>query len=342
MVSSRAIGVLLLISLCSIGPGGCEMVVLRPAGYVAVQQAQLVVISTLLMLLIIVPVIVLTLVFAWRYRESNTAAPYTPDWDHSIQLELVIWAAPLLIIIALGALTWIGTHTLDPYRSLKRIDASRPLSIEAEPLNIEVVALDWKWLFIYPDHGIAVVNEVAAPVDIPIRFRITASSVMNSFFIPALAGQIYAMPSMATTLHAIINRPGEFEGFSANYSGAGFSDMRFKFLGVSAGEFDRWLQKAKASRDELTRDAYLELERPTSRDPVRRYGTVTSDLFDLVVNRCVDRRMLCTRHMMMGGRPEPASPRARESIALAMSADTAVCRADSSLAGTLSSPVYRD
>ena len=321
---------------------GCDMVVLRPSGYVAAQQGQLVVLSTLLMLLIIVPVIVLTLVFAWRYRESNTAALYTPDWDHSIQLELVIWAAPLLIIIALGALTWIGTHTLDPYRPLTRIDSSRPLSFEAEPLNIEVVALDWKWLFIYPDHGIAVVNELAAPVDIPIRFKITASSVMNSFFIPALAGQIYAMPSMETTLYAVINQPGEFEGFSANYSGAGFSDMRFKFRGVNAGEFDRWLQKAKASKDELTRDAYLQLEKPSEREPVRRYAAVAPDLFDLVVNRCVDRKKPCVRHMMMGGRPQPAASATRESIALSLGLDAVVCRVDNSAAGALLPSVYRD
>jgi len=344
MVSSRAIGFLRPLSLsCAAMLAGCDMVVLRPSGYVAAQQGQLVVLSTLLMLLIIVPVIVLTLVFAWRYRESNTKAPYTPDWDHSVQLELLIWAAPLLIIIALGALTWIGTHTLDPYRPLTRIDSSRPLSFEAEPLNIEVVALDWKWLFIYPDHGIAVVNELAAPVDIPIHFKITASSVMNSFFIPALAGQIYAMPSMTTTLHAIINRPGEFEGFSANYSGAGFSDMRFKFLGVSAGEFDSWLQKAKASKDELTREAYLELEKPSEREAVRRYAVVTSDLFDLVVNRCVDRKKLCVRHMMMGGRPQPTASAVRESIALnLLAADVAVCRADNAVGNPLSPLVYRD
>jgi cytochrome o ubiquinol oxidase subunit 2 len=321
----------------------CDMVVLRPSGYVAAQQGQLVIISTLLMLLIIVPVIVLTLVFAWRYRESNTNAPYTPDWDHSVQLELLIWAAPLLIIIALGALTWIGTHTLDPYRPLTRIDSSRPLSFEAEPLNIEVVALDWKWLFIYPDHRIAVVNELAAPVDIPIHFKITASSVMNSFFIPALAGQIYAMPSMATTLHAVINRPGEFEGFSANYSGAGFSDMRFKFLGVSAGEFDRWLQKARASKDELTRDAYLQLEKPSEREPVRRYRAVAPDLFDAVVNRCVEQGKMCLREMMAmdAHRPSGGQP-AGEAIALNLGLDAAVCRADNSAAGALLPSVYRD
>jgi cytochrome o ubiquinol oxidase subunit 2 len=188
-----------------------------------------------------------------------------------------------------------------------------------------------------------VVNELAAPVDIPIHFKITASSVMNSFFIPALAGQIYAMPSMATTLNAIINRPGEFEGFSANYSGAGFSDMRFKFLGVSAGEFDTWLQKAKASKDELTREAYLELEKPSEREPVRRYAVVTSDLFDLVVNRCVDRKKLCVRHMMMGGRPQPTASAERESIALnLLAADAAVCRADNAVGNPLSPLVYRD
>src|SRR5436190_24384385 len=153
MVSSRAIGRLLALPLSCTILAGCDMVVLRPSGYVAVQQGQLVILSTLLMLLIIVPVIVLTLVFAWRYRESNTSAPYTPDWDHSIQLELVIWAAPLLIIIALGALTWIGTHTLDPYRPLD----ARAVPAAVEPLDIQVVALDWKWLFIYPKLGIAVV-----------------------------------------------------------------------------------------------------------------------------------------------------------------------------------------
>lgn len=342
MVSSRGVGFLLPLAVsCTALLAGCDMVVLRPSGYVAAQQGQLVVISTLLMLLIIVPVIVLTLVFAWHYRASNTKAHYTPDWDHSIQLELVIWAGPLLIIIALGALTWIGTHTLDPYRALTRIDSQRPLSIEAEPLNIEVVALNWKWLFIYPDHGVAVVNELAIPVDIPVRFTITSSSVMNAFYVPAMAGMIYAMPSMATTLHAVINRRGEYEGFSANYSGAGFSHMRFKLLGVNAGEFESWLQKARASKDGLSREEYLELEKPSERVPVMRYGRVATDLFDLIVNRCVEAGSTCLRHMQMGGRAEPARA-AAQALALSLLADAAVCRADGSLASALSSPVYRD
>jgi cytochrome o ubiquinol oxidase subunit 2 len=343
MVPSRAIGFLLPLAVsCTALLAGCDMVVLRPSGYVAAQQGQLVVISTLLMLLIIVPVIVLTLVFAWHYRQSNTAATYTPDWDHSIPLELVIWAGPLLIILALGAITWIGTHTLDPYRALTKIDSSRPLSIEAEPLKIDVVALDWKWLFIYPDHGVAVVNELAVPVDIPVHFTITSSSVMNAFYVPAMAGMIYAMPSMATTLHAVINRPGEYEGFSANYSGEGFSHMRFKVLGVNAGGFDTWLQKAKASKDTLSREAYLELEKPSERVQVRRYGAVTDDLFDLIVNRCVDSKQVCVRHMMMGGHAEPARASARESVALDLIAQATVCRANGSLASTLASNTYRD
>lgn len=215
---------------------GCNAVVLNPSGDIALQQRDLVVISTALMLLIIIPVMALIVLFAWRYRHSNTSARYEPDWDHSTQLELVIWAAPLLIIICLGALTWMGTHLLDPFRPLSRVSAGQLASGEATPLEVSVVALDWKWLFIYPDEGIATVNELAAPVDRPINFRITASSVMNSFYIPALAGQIYAMPGMETKLHAVINRPGVYKGFSANYSGAGFSGMHFAFHGQSSAE----------------------------------------------------------------------------------------------------------
>ena len=227
---------------------GCNMVVLDPAGDVARQQGNLVVMSTLLMLLIIVPVMALTIFFAWRYRAANTEATYKPAWDHSTQLELVIWAAPLLIIICLGALTWVATHLLDPYRPLAQTAAKAPASPGAEavkPLEVQVVALDWKWLFIYPEHGVATVNEFAAPVDRPVRFRISGSSVMNSFYIPALAGQIYAMPGMETKLHGIFDRKGVFDGFSANYSGAGFSNMRFRAPSLAAQDFDAWIAQAK-------------------------------------------------------------------------------------------------
>ena len=277
---------------------GCDTVVMNPSGDIAAQQSHLIVVSTLLMLLIIVPVIALTIWFAWRYRKSNTSAKYDPDWDHSTRLELVIWGAPLLIIIALGLLTWISTHTLDPYRKLSRLDANRPLPATAKTLTVEVVALDWKWLFIYPEQGIATVNELAAPVDVPIRFKITASTVMNSFFIPALAGQIYAMPGMETPLHAVINRPGTFEGFSANYSGAGFSGMRFKFHGLSTEDFERWITKAKAAGGELNRSTYSILEKPSEREPVRYYGKVDASLYHAILNRCLEPHQMCMDQMM--------------------------------------------
>jgi cytochrome o ubiquinol oxidase subunit 2 len=250
------------------------------------------------MLLIIVPVIALTILFAWRYRKSNTAAKYDPDWDHSTQLELVIWGAPLLIIIALGLITWISTHKLDPYRPLDRLDANRPISAAAEPLTIEVVALDWKWLFIYPEQGIATVNELATPIDVPVRFKITASSVMSSFYIPALAGQIYAMPGMETQLNAVINEPGTFDGFSANFSGAGFSHMRFKYHGMDVADFDKWVKDAKQKGQTLDRAVYTELEKPSEREPVRYYGKVAPDLYQAILNRCVVEGTPCMNKTM--------------------------------------------
>lgn len=294
-ISRRAFIFLLALFLA-----GCDTVVMKPSGDIAIQQAQLIGISTALMLLIIVPVIILTIVFAYKYRKNNKSARYEPDWDHSTKLELVIWGAPLLIIIALGLLTWISTHTLDPYRQLTRLDAERPLPADAKALTIEAIALDWKWLFIYPEQGIATVNELAAPVDRPIRFKITASTVMNSFFIPALAGQIYAMPGMETPLHAVINKPGVFEGFSANYSGAGFSDMRFKFHGMSTADFDKWIKDIKTTdSDTLSRTNYLQLEKPSHREPVRHYRAVDATLYHAILNRCVEAHQPCMDHTMM-------------------------------------------
>lgn len=290
---------------------GCDWVLMNPSGDVAVQQRDLILVSTGLMLLIIVPVIVLTLLFAWRYRKANTQADYQPDWDHSTQLELVIWAAPLLIIIALGAITWISTHTLDPYRPLGRIDSKRAVPQDVKPLVVEVVALDWKWLFIYPEQGIALVNEMAAPIDRPIQFKITASSIMNSFFIPALAGQIYAMPGMETKLSAVINKPGAFDGFSANYSGHGFNGMRFKFHGLASADFDKWVATNKTSGKQLTRADYLALEVPSEREPIRRYASVDPSLYKAILNRCVEANKMCMDEMMAidanGGMGKPGA-----------------------------------
>ncbi|WP_321345165.1 ubiquinol oxidase subunit II [Breoghania sp.] len=277
--------------------GGCNLVILDPAGDMAMQQRDLIVLATVLMLVIVLPVMALTVWFAWRYRKGNDA-PYEPDWDHSMKIELVVWAAPLAIIIALGSITWVATHMLDPYRPLDRIAADTPVPEDAKPLEVEVVALDWKWLFFYPEYGVATVNELAAPVDRPITFRITATSVMNSFFIPALAGQIYAMPGMETKLHAVINRKGIYDGFSANYSGAGFSGMRFKFHGMSEKNFESWIANVRANGSELTRPVYEALERPSENEPPTYYAGFPDDLYTRILNMCVDPAKMCMGEMM--------------------------------------------
>ena len=289
---------------------GCNAVVLNPSGDVAIQERDLLLIATALMLLVIIPVIVLTVLFAWRYRASNKDARYEPDWSHSVHLELVIWALPLLIIVWLGALTWMGSHLLDPYRSIGRVSSEHPIDANGKTLEIEVVALDWKWLFIYPEYQLATVNESAAPVDRPIRFRITSSSVMNSFYIPALAGQIYAMAGMETKLHAVINKPGDYRGFSANYSGDGFSGMRFVFHGMAQADFDAWVKKAKTHRETLSRSRYLELARPSQNEPAQQFGAVDPDLYHAILNMCVEPATPCMDAMQgmdMPGMAMPAS-----------------------------------
>ena len=281
---------------------GCNMVVLHPAGDVAMQQRNLILIATGLMLFVIVPVMALTVLFAFRYRHTNTAATYAPDWDHSTQLELVIWAIPLFIIVLLGAVTWSSTHLLDPYRPIGRIAPGRAVSARVEPLEVEVVALDWKWLFIYPKLGIATVNELAAPVDVPIRFRITSTTVMNSFFIPALAGQIYAMPGMETKLHAVANTPGVYAGQASNYNGAGFSDMRFRFHALPPRVFGRWVANVRTGGTSLDRARFLALQRPSEKVPVQRYARVDAALYPAILGMCVKAGQTCMADMMMADR----------------------------------------
>ena len=286
-----------LVAPAMLALSGCNMVVLDPSGYIAAQQRDIIVISTILMLLIIVPVILLTIFFAWKYRQSRNAE-YRPEWSHSTRLEVVIWSAPLAIIIALGSITWVSTHTLDPYRPLERISAGQAVTPQNKPLTVEVVSMNWKWLFFYPEEGIATVNELAAPVDRPIYFKITSSDLMNSFYIPALAGQIYSMAGMETKLHAVINKPGVYDGFSANYSGAGFSGMNFKFHGLSEADFKAWVDKVKAGGDELSVPTYEALAKPSSNDPVHYYKSVVPDLYHDILNRCVGHAEPCMDKVM--------------------------------------------
>ncbi len=224
--------------------GGCNMEILSPKGDIGAQEKTLLFTATGLMLIVVIPVIVMTLAFAWKYRASNTQAEYKPDWHHSNRIEAVVWLVPCVIIAILGWITWESTHKLDPYR---------PLDSEVKPVTIQAVSLDWKWLFIYPEQGIATVNEIAFPKDTPVNFQITSDSVMNSFFIPQLGSQIYSMAGMMTKLHLIANEEGVFDGISANYSGGGFSGMRFKAIATSEQGFQDWVAKeAKASGTALT------------------------------------------------------------------------------------------
>ena len=249
---------------------------LDPVGQVGIEERNLIITATLLMLLVVVPVILMTLIFAWKYRASNKNATYAPKWSHSTKIEVVIWTVPILIIIALGVITYKSTHALDPYR---------PLESDVKPVTIEVVALDWKWVFIYPEQGIATVNKIVFPANTPVNFRITSDSVMNSFFIPGLGGQIYAMAGMTTKLHLIANKNAEMDGISANYSGAGFTGMKFKAIATSEEDFNAWVAEVKASPKQLDNAEYAALEKPSENNPVELYSTVTPNLFQLIIDK---------------------------------------------------------
>ncbi|MBV4455713.1 MULTISPECIES: ubiquinol oxidase subunit II [Pseudomonas] len=272
----RAIGYCLVYIASIFLLTGCNLIVFNPKGQVAADERDLIILATSLMLLVVVPVIVLTFVFAYRYRATNKKARYSPRWASSHKIEAVVWGVPLLIIIALGWVTWKTTHALDPYR---------PLDSETPPINVQVVATDWKWLFIYPDLGIASVNELALPVHTPVSFTVTSDAAMTSFFIPALGGQIYAMAGMQTKLHLIANETGEFRGIAANYNGPGFSDMHFATLSLSPADFQAWVAKVKGAATPLDQARYAQLAKPTTRHPVTYYSTVQERLFLDIVDK---------------------------------------------------------
>jgi cytochrome o ubiquinol oxidase subunit 2 len=278
--------------------GGCDMVVMNPTGDIAMQQRNLILLSLGLMLLIIVPVLLLTVAFAWRYRRGNPNKDYDPSFHHSTALELVIWACPLAIITVLGAVTWTSTHLLDPFRPLERIAPGQPIPAGTKPLNVEVVGLDWKWLFIYPDLGIATVNELALPVNVPVHFSITSTDQFSTFSAPTLAGMIYAMPNMRSELNAVLNKTGDSWGFSGNYTGRGHSDMRFKLRGVTQTDFDRWVADAKRQGTPLSTATYLALAKPSVKAPVTRYSSVQPELFDRILNSCAEPGKPCMIDVM--------------------------------------------
>jgi len=281
--------------------GGCHFALLDPSGYIARQQSDIMIVTTVIIALIVVPVLVAIGVIGWRYRASNTKAHYDAHWDHSPSLELLVWAAPLVIIIAVGAISWIGTHQVDPYRPLTRVAPGQPVAADVKPLEIDVVSLRWKWLFFYPQYGIATVNQLAAPVDRPIRFKLTADAMMDAFSVPELAGMIYTMPGMQTVLHAVINKPGQYQGFSANYSGAGFTDMRFTFDGLSPQDFDQWIAKARAAGGALDLSAYEQLRQPQRDVPARSFASFAPGLYTRILDRCIDASQTCMSQTMPAG-----------------------------------------
>ncbi|MDN5924549.1 MAG: ubiquinol oxidase subunit II [Xanthomonadales bacterium] len=298
---------LLLLPLALLG--GCHMVLLDPAGDVARQQSDIMITTTIIIALIIVPVMIAIGIIAWRYRASNHKAAYDGKWDHSPQLELLVWAAPLLIIIAVGAISWIGTHMTDPYRPLDQVAPGKVVHDKMQPLEVDVVSMRWKWLFFYPQYGIATVNELAAPVDRPIHFKLTSSDMMDAFFVPDLAGMIYTMPGMQTKLHAVINHPGKFKGMSSNYSGAGFTDMRFWFYGMNAAEFEQWVAKVRASGHQLDTQTYTQLHQPQRAVPVHYYAGFAPGLYTRILNRCVNPGEVCIdQHMLRNNRHNMSMP----------------------------------
>jgi cytochrome o ubiquinol oxidase subunit II len=265
--------------------------IFHPQGTIAFQERNLMIIAALLMLLVVIPLFVLTFAIVWRYRAENTTAKYTPNWDHDTLDEFIWWGVPLAIIVVLAVLTWQSTHALDPFR---------PLSSTTPPITIEVVALNWKWLFIYPSLGIATVNFVEFPEQTPVNFEVTADAPMNSFWIPQLGGQIYAMTGMVTQLHLMADDPGDYTGVSSNFSGAGFSGMTFTARSVSNADFAAWVTSVQKSPQILTPEMYRVLEEPSENTPATYYASTTQDLFDTIVMKFMT-PMGVSQNMQMQG-----------------------------------------
>lgn len=253
--------------------------VLEPKGMIGEKERELIITASLLMLIVVIPVFVLTLVFAWKYREGNLKSTHAPDWEHNYIAEYCWWGVPVIIIIILAVTTWESSHTLNPFK---------PIETGKKPVPIQVVALDWKWLFIYPEQGIATVNFVQFPEKTPLNFSITSDAPMNSFWIPQLGGQIYAMPAMRSKLHLIANETGSFRGASANISGKGFSGMVFTAKSCSEDEFHQWVQSVRQSQKRLTLDEYDQLAQPTEYHPVEYYLLMQEDLFDRIIMKYME------------------------------------------------------
>jgi cytochrome o ubiquinol oxidase subunit 2 len=253
---------------------GCNRGILDPVGPVGAAEKTILINSTAIMLAIIIPTMIATIAFAWWFRRGNAKADYRPDWEYSGAVELVVWSIPALTIMLLGGIAWIGSHDLEP---------SKPLKSSVPPLKVEVVSLDWKWLFIYPDQGIATVNQLVVPAGTPVSFRLTSATVWNSFFVPQMGTMIYTMPRMTTRLNLQADRQGTFPGLSSHFSGDGFPGMQFQVHSLPPDQFAMWAQSARGSGPALDASGYQQLSKPSSYVTPMTYGTVVPGLFDAIV-----------------------------------------------------------
>lgn len=251
----------------------CGEGVLAPHGPIGDAELTILFDATAIMLAVVIPVILLTLGFAWWFRAGNTRARYLPTWEYSGSIEMIVWSIPALVVVFLGGIAWISSHDLDP---------PRPIAFSAPPLEVNVVSLDWKWLFIYPDDGVASVNRLVVPVGRPVHFRLTSATVMNSFFVPALGSQIYTMPGMTTQLNLRADQAGVYKGFSAQFSGDGFADMRFEAAALPPDQFVRWIESTKARQRPLDPAAYAALAQPSKAVAPVTYSPVAQGLFETI------------------------------------------------------------
>ena len=279
-IRSRASAIVSCASLASVltlcfPPAGHGEGVLDPRGPVGAAERVILYDATAIMLAVVIPVIVLTLAFAWWFRAGNQRARYLPDWQYSGAIEMIVWSIPALVVLFLGGMAWTSSHDLDP---------PRPLGTES-PLDVQVVSADWKWIFIYPDQQVASLNRVVVPAGKPVRFRLTSATVMNSFFVPQLGSQIYTMSGMTNQLNLQADQPGTYKGLSAQFSGEGFSDMRFDLVAVPTDQFDAWIAGTRSSGDRLDTARLSELLKPSVADKPAVFGSVAPGLFDAVVSR---------------------------------------------------------
>ena len=253
---------------------GRDIPVLNPQGLIAEQERNLIIITTAMGLFVVIPVFIMLFAVAWRYRASNRKAIYRPDFESHRGFEALWWGIPCVIIIILGIITAVSTHALDPYK---------PLDSNVKPVKVQVIAMEWKWLFIYPDKGIATLNYLNIPKDTPIDFTITSDAPMNSLWIPALAGQVYAMSGMSTQLHLMANSVGTYNGSSSNISGDGFADMTFKVNSMNETDFTTWATSSTTSKNIMTQDEYKKLSVPSHNNPETTYMLMDTSLYNEVI-----------------------------------------------------------